>query len=86
MKTLFTVAALAALVLAASADARVVGNGASLNGIWENGIWENGVWQNGIWENGTDYQGVNMQGTRLHGRPGKATISSTSLVRVELPR
>ena len=45
MKTLFTVAALAALVLAASADARVVGNGASLNGIWENGIWSNGIWE-----------------------------------------
>jgi hypothetical protein len=46
----------------------------------------NGTSLNGVWDNGTTYQGWTMQGTRLHGRPGKATISSTSLVRVELPR
>ena len=44
MKTLFTVAALAVLVLAASANARgmVIGNGTSFNGIWQNGVGDNG--------------------------------------------
>jgi hypothetical protein len=85
MKTLFTVAALAALTLALAVSA---GHAHGCND-WmcgTNGTALNGIWENGIWENGTDYQGMNMQGTRLHGRPGKVTISSTSLVRVELRR
>jgi hypothetical protein len=56
-------------------------NGIQANGLWQNGVWQNGVWQNGVWENGSSLEGRTAQDAS-----GTVTISSGTLLRVELPR
>ena len=58
-------------------------NGIQSNGIQANGLWQNGVWQNGVYMNGSSLEGRTAQDASAS---GTVTISSGTLLRVELPR